>query len=543
MEEYELDAREKLLEAAEKVGRERFAEILDKNTVGLPWLDSKTGKFEIWPEEEMGFQYSHEYGEWLTDTTRKLLNGEKEVEAYGKPFEAVTRGMGAQEAARELKFALESEIVSAVDDCNLANRDYDLELSMEKIAEAIKREAGGYEIDTATDRYDVLQALDELGLTEWKMPELSEIELAVDITLGDMEVGLRPDELQDYLAGGLTEEDIDLDELESTPAVQLARQMGVSMDELKSPAEGSLAESLREEIDEATGSDWDFDVGVAGSVTAEQYVGLMHGDESCALAVMPGVREQQTPVVGLFNGYTGCGGLMDVKLDKPLKIAPMDVAPGAIGAALETTRVKLVDASRQSALDDYSIGSVFGFDKDIYERSLLPEAEAEVKCALESIGHEEAKGWNLDTAMRDETAQRTFRVGGVDMVLGVSPFSADGATLSGFDMGVGPADNEQGWNDRYGEGHTIAVQNTREANVARAVSSPLAVKAASETVQKASASVRAELADDREGLDTIYEEKRREAHDLAGHGPDGGPGGGIGEYRDSMKDAADKAER
>ena len=299
-----------------------------------PWLD-REGKFVIDPSDE--FDYSYSLDEWLEDTARDCLTDRRDVEAYGKPFSEVTKGMGAEEAMGVLDMEVTGQL------------------------------AGGWRM--------YIRDCEHPSWTDEERDALEEAlsqALGRGVDLGDADRGLSAESMERLLVDGpnrltlsqLAEDGL-LGELEDTPIVQLARAQGYTPEDLVDP--NKLADpfvaALVADVSEAGGAGWGSSVSFPCTLTAGQAVGLTHGGEALALSAR---AVNDGAWLGSFDPYMGAGGTMELKLARDLVVEPR----GTDG--LSVHRVRPVDAMHDHTMQGrpYSIGDTYGASSAIYETRL-----------------------------------------------------------------------------------------------------------------------------------------------------------------------------
>ena len=299
-----------------------------------PWLD-REGKFVIDPSDE--FDYSYSLDEWLEDTARDCLTDRRDVEAYGKPFSEVTKGMGAEEAMGVLDMEVTGQL------------------------------AGGWRM--------FIRDCEHPSWTDEERDALEEAlsqALGRGVDLGDADRGLSAESMERLLVDGpnrltlsqLAEDGL-LGELEDTPIVQLARAQGYTPEDLVDP--NKLADpfvaALVADVSEAGGAGWGSSVSFPCTLTAGQAVGLTHGGEALALSAR---AVNDGAWLGSFDPYMGAGGTMELKLARDLVVEPR----GTDG--LSVHRVRPVNAMHDHTMQGrpYSIGDTYGASSAIYETRL-----------------------------------------------------------------------------------------------------------------------------------------------------------------------------
>ena len=299
-----------------------------------PWLD-REGKFVIDPSDE--FDYSYSLDEWLEDTARDCLTDRRDVEAYGKPFSEVTKGMGAEEVMGVLDMEVTGQL------------------------------AGGWRM--------YIRDCEHPSWTDEERDALEEAlsqALGRGVDLGDDDRGLSAESMERLLVDGpnrltlsqLAEDGL-LGELEDTPIVQLARAQGYTPEDLVDP--NKLADpfvaALVADVSEAGGAGWGSSVSFPCTLTAGQAVGLTHGGEALALSAR---AVNDGAWLGSFDPYMGAGGTMELKLARDLVVEPR----GTDG--LSVHRVRPVDAMHDHTMQGrpYSIGDTYGASSAIYETRL-----------------------------------------------------------------------------------------------------------------------------------------------------------------------------
>lgn len=299
-----------------------------------PWLD-REGKFVIDPSDE--FDYSYSLDEWLEDTARDCLTDRRDVEAYGKPFSEVTKGMGAEEAMGVLDMEVTGQL------------------------------AGGWRM--------YIRDCEHPSWTDEERDALEEAlsqALGRGVDLGDADRGLSAESMERLLVDGpnrltlsqLAEDGL-LGELEDTPIVQLARAQGYTPEDLVDP--NKLADpfvaALVADVSEAGGAGWGSSVSFPCTLTAGQAVGLTHGGEALALSAR---AVNDGAWLGSFDPYMGAGGTMELKLARDLVVEPR----GTDG--LSVHRVRPVDAMHDHTMQGrpYSIGDTYGASSAINETRL-----------------------------------------------------------------------------------------------------------------------------------------------------------------------------
>ena len=299
-----------------------------------PWLD-REGKFVIDPSDE--FDYSYSLDEWLEDTARDCLTDRRDVEAYGKPFSEVTKGMGAEEAMGVLDMEVTGQLADGwrmyIRDCEHPSwTDEERDALEEALSQALGR----------------------------------------GVDLGDADRGLSAESMERLLVDGpnrltlsqLAEDGL-LGELEDTPIVQLARAQGYTPEDLVDP--NKLADpfvaALVADVSEAGGAGWGSSVSFPCTLTAGQAVGLTHGGEALALSAR---AVNDGAWLGSFDPYMGAGGTMELKLARDLVVEPR----GTDG--LSVHRVRPVNAMHDHTMQGrpYSIGDTYGASSAIYETRL-----------------------------------------------------------------------------------------------------------------------------------------------------------------------------
>ena len=299
-----------------------------------PWLD-REGKFVIDPSDE--FDYSYSLDEWLEDTARDCLTDRRDVEAYGKPFSEVTKGMGAEEVMGVLDMEVTGQL------------------------------AGGWRM--------YIRDCEHPSWTDEERDALEEAlsqALGRGVDLGDADRGLSAESMERLLVDGpnrltlsqLAEDGL-LGELEDTTIVQLARAQGYTPEDLVDP--NKLADpfvaALVADVSEAGGAGWGSSVSFPCTLTAGQAVGLTHGGEALALSAR---AVNDGAWLGSFDPYMGAGGTMELKLARDLVVEPR----GTDG--LSVHRVRPVDAMHDHTMQGrpYSIGDTYGASSAIYETRL-----------------------------------------------------------------------------------------------------------------------------------------------------------------------------
>ena len=335
-----------------------------------PWLD-REGKFVIDPSDE--FDYSYSLDEWLEDTARDCLTDRRDVEAYGKPFSEVTKGMGAEEAMGVLDMEVTGQLVGGwrmyIRDCEHPSwTDEERDALEEALSQALGR---GVDLSGAS-QVELIDSLDEASMTRWELPDVSAVALTCDVDLGDADRGLSAESMERLLVDGpnrltlsqLAEDGL-LGELEDTPIVQLARAQGYTPEDLVDP--NKLADpfvaALVADVSEAGGAGWGSSVSFPCTLTAGQAVGLTHGGEALALSAR---AVNDGAWLGSFDPYMGAGGTMELKLARDLVVEPR----GTDG--LSVHRVRPVDAMHDHTMQGrpYSIGDTYGASSAIYETRL-----------------------------------------------------------------------------------------------------------------------------------------------------------------------------
>lgn len=489
-------------EARVRLGDERFVEVLDGACGCLPY--ARDGKFQFDPADELGFGASYEYDSYLAGKVMAILDGvdrsrtaekdrrvqgawktlaaaegmtgperegavasarrsleraqrydEVRVEVYGKPFDEIVKGMNSVDAARELERALEDAVLQDVWENYVYYPNPGWEEDRYALTEALADALQGCEVDVVDVTYDeLLNILDEAGLTDWDLPAASDVPLTVEVHLGDLDAGLSPEEVRAALVDRESDlADLDRDDLEATPIIQLARQQGVGPEDIRDAGYGdeTVAGSIKREIANATGSDYGFDVVVPCTLTAGQVVALEHGGAADALALTPA----DGALVQMTNSFEGCCGGYGVDLARPLPLAPT-----GSGSPIEVSRVRLVDLDeRGERAHDWTLEDICGFAEvhKVYGPEPRPEAEAVAAWALGDIASKEVGEWEAaGVGALGRAAERSVSVYGHAVGIGVAPASTDGKALDALDVSVHALDDEP--NVKTGKGTVLRLE-------------------------------------------------------------------------------------
>lgn len=440
--------------AGEEGGGEALVEIINEACYGsAPWR-GPDGRFQIDPQGDLR---PYEYDERVTRIAERILSGVDpddmvdskhvaglkvprayRIEAYGKTWEEVTEGMGAKEAAAELTYALQDAVADDVRESWWECPPDSWAPEATGLAAALAEELGA-QVGDDLPYPEFMDSLDELSLLSWDLlPTAADVSLPVELDFGGRDAGLAPETVRDVLEGRVDPADLDEDEVASTPLFQLAEQQGVSLGALISAdayREGdgrTVADDLKHEGLEASGSDWCYVVSAPATITGDQYAALTRGTSSDSLALRPGPA-----VVGLNNPWEGCGGMFGLDLARPLAIMPK----GA-GGVLPLSEVSLVDPERDHKAfvpgERYTIADINGFSSEIYDVTAVPEADAVADWALSDIAGKEARAWDAADPARsvDEVAEREAVVHGQRVGFGVAAGSTDSKRFDALDVSV-----------------------------------------------------------------------------------------------------------